>query len=107
VNKRTRAVPIGIQLDLDDSVPPAEKDRARTLVQARRRGCAARRRRDGEDQQALALAVRDIEAAVCPQVDGLAISKADGPGHVRLLDELVSGLEEKAGVTRVIPGSSS
>jgi len=89
-----------IQLDLDDSVPPAEKDRARTLVQ----GAAARVRRGGADvmvkiNRPLALAVRDIEAAVCPQVDGLAISKADGPGHVRLLDELVSGLEEKAGVT--------
>ena len=34
-----------IQLDLEDSVPPAEKDRARTLVQA----AAARVRRGGAD----------------------------------------------------------
>ena len=88
-----------IQLDLEDSVPPAEKDRARTLVQA----AAARVRRGGADvvvriNRPLSMAVRDIEEAVCPDVDGLACTKVDSASHLRLLDELVTELEEKRGL---------
>lgn len=88
-----------VQLDLEDSVPAAEKDRARTLVPA----AAGRVRQSGADvivriNRPLAMAVRDIEASVCQEVDGLAITKVDGPGHLRLLDELVSELEAKRGL---------
>jgi len=88
-----------IQLDLEDSVPPAEKDRARTLVQA----AAARVRRGGADvvvriNRPLSMAVRDIEEAVGPDVDGLACTKVDSASHLRLLDELVTELEEKRGL---------
>jgi len=88
-----------LQLDLEDAVPPAEKEKARTLVQKN----AARVRRGGADvvvriNQPLALAVRDIEASICPDVDGLAITKADSASHVRLLDQLVTELEEKRGM---------
>ena len=91
----TRAADV-IQLDLEDAVPPAEKEKARTLV-ARN---AARVRRGGADvvvriNQPLSLAVRDIEYSICRDVDGLAISKTDSASHVRLLDELVTELEEK------------
>lgn len=96
-----------IQLDLEDAVPPAEKEKARTLV----KNNAARVRRGGADvvvriNQPLALAVRDLEAAVCPDVDGIAITKADSASHVKLLDQLVTELEEKrrmrAGHTKFI-----
>jgi len=88
-----------IQLDLEDSVPPAAKDRARTLVQA----AAARVRRGGADvvvriNRPLSMAVRDIEEAVGPDVDGLACTKVDSASHLRLLDELVTELEEKRGL---------
>lgn len=88
-----------IQLDLEDSVPAPEKERARGLV----RQAAAKVRRGGADvivriNRPLALAVRDIEACVCPDVTGLAIPKVDGPSHVRLLDELAGELEQKAGL---------
>lgn len=88
-----------IQLDLEDSVPAAEKERARALV----RQAAAKVRRGGADvivriNRPLSLAVRDIEASVCPDVIGLAISKVDGPSHVRLLDELAGELEQRAGL---------
>ena len=88
-----------IQLDLEDSVPAAEKDRARTLVAA----AAARVRRGGADvvvriNRPVALAVRDIEASVCADVDGIAVTKVEGPDHLRLLDELVSELEAKRGL---------
>jgi citrate lyase subunit beta/citryl-CoA lyase len=88
-----------IQLDLEDSVPGSEKDRARRLVPA----AAAKVRRGGADvivriNRPLALAVRDIESSVGPEVDGLAISKVDGVSHVRLLDELTGEMEVKAGL---------
>jgi citrate lyase subunit beta/citryl-CoA lyase len=88
-----------LQLDLEDAVPPAEKEKARTLVERN----AARVRRGGADvvvriNQPLSLAVRDLEHSVCPDVDGIAITKADSASHVKLLDELVTGLEEKRGI---------
>ena len=88
-----------LQLDLEDAVPPAEKEKARTLVEKN----AARVRRGGADvvvriNQPLSLAVRDIEHSICPDVDGIAITKADSASHVRLLDQLVSELELKRGM---------
>jgi len=88
-----------LQLDLEDAVPPAEKEKARTLVEKN----AARVRRGGADvvvriNQPIALAVRDIEHSICPDVDGIAITKADSASHVRLLDQLVTELEIKRGM---------
>lgn len=88
-----------IQLDLEDSVPPAEKANARKLVEK----AAAKVRRGGADvvvriNQPLSLAVRDLEHAICPDVDGIACTKIDSASHVKLLDELVTGLEEKRGM---------
>ena len=89
-----------IQLDLEDSVPPAEKERARTLVEK----AAAKVRRGGADvivriNRPLSLAVRDLEHSITPEVDGIACTKIDSASHVKLLDELVSELEEKRGMT--------
>ena len=88
-----------LQLDLEDAVPPSEKAKARTLVEKN----AARVRRGGADvvvriNQPLSLAVRDLEHSICPDVDGIAITKADSASHVRLLDQLVSELETKRGM---------
>jgi citrate lyase subunit beta/citryl-CoA lyase len=88
-----------IQLDLEDSVPAAEKAETRKRVQAH----AARVRQGGADvvvriNQPLALAVRDIEHTVCPDVDAIAIAKVAGASHVRLLDDLVSELELRRGM---------
>jgi len=89
-----------IQLDLEDAVPHAEKAHARTLVQK----AAGRVRQGGADvlvriNQPIAMAVRDIEASICPDVDAIAITKCDSASHVRLLDELVTELEEQRGMT--------
>lgn len=88
-----------IQLDLEDSVPPAEKAHARTLVEKN----AAKVRRGGADvvvriNQPLALAVRDLEHSIMPDVDAIACTKIDSASHVKLLDELVTDLEEKRGM---------
>jgi citrate lyase subunit beta/citryl-CoA lyase len=89
-----------IQLDLEDSVPPGEKERARTLVEK----AAARVKRGGADvivriNRALSMTVRDLEHSICPDVNGIAVTKVDSASHVKLLDELVSELEEKRGMT--------
>jgi len=80
-----------IQLDLEDSVPAAQKAHA------------TRVRRGGADvvvriNQPLALAVRDIEYTVCPDVDAIAVTKASGVSHLRLLDDLVSEVEIRRGM---------
>ena len=49
--------------------------------------------------QPLSLAVRDIEASICPDVNGIAITKVSGVSHVQLLDELISELEQKRGMS--------
>lgn len=88
-----------IQLDIEDSVPPAEKAKARTLVEA----AAKKVRRGGADvvvriNRPLSLAVRDLEHSICPDVDAIACTKIDSASHIKLLDELVSELEEKRGM---------
>jgi citrate lyase subunit beta/citryl-CoA lyase len=89
-----------IQLDLEDSVPAAEKARARTLVEA----AAARVKRGGADvivriNRPLSLAVRDLEHSIGPDVNGIACTKIDSASHVKMLDELVSEFEEKRGMS--------
>jgi citrate lyase subunit beta/citryl-CoA lyase len=96
-----------IILDLEDSVAASEKERARTLVPE----AADIVSRGGADvvvriNRPLRLAVRDIEAAIGPQVLALALPKVDGPEHVRLLAEIVDEVEAgrgmAPGITRLI-----
>jgi citrate lyase subunit beta/citryl-CoA lyase len=88
-----------IQVDLEDSVPAAEKESARALVPK----VTARVRRGGADvvvriNRPLADAVRDLEAAIGPDVDGVAVTKVQSADHLRLLDEVVSALEVRRGL---------
>lgn len=88
-----------IQIDLEDSVPAHEKENARASL----RETAARVRGGGADvivrvNRPLSLAVRDIEAAVCKDVDAITITKVDGPSHIRLLDELATECEAREGL---------
>ena len=88
-----------IQLDLEDSVPAAEKDKARTLVPA----AAARVRRGGGDvvvriNSPYEVTVKDLEFSICEAVDGIAITKAQSADHVKRIDEFISGLEARRGL---------
>ncbi|MBT6275569.1 MAG: CoA ester lyase [Chromatiales bacterium] len=88
-----------VQLDLEDSVPPSEKAKARTMIEA----AVPRVRRGGADvvvriNRPLSMAVRDIEACVIEGIDGLAITKVSGPAHLQLFDELVTQLEIERGL---------
>ncbi len=98
----------GIILDLEDSVSPSQKAEARRMIQ----DAAVKVARNGADvlvriNRELALAVRDIEAAVSPLIQALKLPKIQSADHVKLLDELVSELEVARGMpvgsTRLIP----
>jgi citrate lyase subunit beta / citryl-CoA lyase len=89
-----------IQLDLEDSISPGEKENARRLVES----AVKRVRQEGRSDvlvrinQPLELAVRDMEAAVIAGVDAIMVTKVEGPDHLRLLDELVGRLEQRRGL---------
>ena len=86
-------------LDLEDSVPPAEKANARTMIAA----AAPKVAKSGADvvvriNQPIELAVRDIEAAISPAIHTLMLPKIDSAGHIRLLAELADRIEAAKGM---------
>lgn len=88
-----------ILLDLEDSVPAAEKGNARKLVAQ----AASRVRRGGADvvvriNRPDVMASSDLEASVGPDVDGIAVTKVDDAAHLRRLDEIVGKLERQRGL---------
>jgi len=100
VAKATERRADALIVDLEDSVPPQQKDAARALLP----GVVQRFRTNGRADvlvrinQPLELGVRDIEAAVIPGVDAIMVTKVEGPDHLRLLDELVTRLEQARGL---------
>ncbi|HTP63547.1 MAG TPA: CoA ester lyase [Burkholderiales bacterium] len=88
-----------VQLDLEDSVPASQKDAARKLVPA----AAKRVRRGGADvvvriNSPFEVTARDLDASICAEVDGIAITKAQSADHVKRIDDFISGLEAKRGL---------
>ncbi|TCZ66016.1 HpcH/HpaI aldolase/citrate lyase family protein [Roseicella aquatilis] len=88
-----------IILDLEDSIPPAEKQAAREALAA----AAATVGQGGAEvavriNRPLDLAVPDIAAAVMPGVAALMLPKIMGPEHVRLLSEVVAAREAVLGL---------
>lgn len=100
VAKATERGADALIVDLEDSIPPAQKDLARGLVSDVVAQFAAQGRSDVivRINQPLELAIRDLEAAVIPGVDAIMVTKVEGPDHLRLLDEMVSRLEERRGL---------
>jgi citrate lyase subunit beta/citryl-CoA lyase len=88
-----------VVLDLEDSVPPAEKANARKLVRdalalAGRGGAEVVVRVNNES----ALLWDDVDAAVHPGLDGLALPKAESPEQIRELVSRIEALERKRGI---------
>ena len=89
-----------IQLDLEDSVPVAEKDNARKMVQE----AAAIVSQAGADvvvriNQPLRMAIRDLEEVVSPRVSAVVLPKTDSASHIRLLADVVDTLEAERKMT--------
>jgi citrate lyase subunit beta/citryl-CoA lyase len=92
-----------IILELEDAVAPSEKARARRLVQE----AAATVSRGGADvlvriNRPWRLAVRDIEAAIGPNVRGLVLPKVDSAEHVLALAEVAASVEAEQSVAQTV-----
>ena len=93
-----------IILDLEDAVAPSEKDRARALVPE----AAAIVSHGGADvvvriNRPLRLTVADLEAAIGPAVQAIALPKAESAEHVRLVAEIIDEIEAERGIA---PGTT-
>jgi citrate lyase subunit beta/citryl-CoA lyase len=88
-------------LDLEDSIPLAEKERARSLVPEAARTVAS----GGADvvvrvNRPWRMVVRDLEAIIGPGVGALMLPKIESAEHVQALAEIVDELEAERGVER-------
>ena len=88
-----------IILDLEDSIPPSEKEAARAALPAAAKTIAEH----GQEicvriNRPLELAVPDIAAAIMPEVSALMLPKVMGPEHIKLLSEVVAAREAALGM---------
>ncbi len=88
-----------IILDLEDSIAPSEKERARTLVPEAAQIVSA----GGADvvvrlNRPLRMTVRDLEAVIGPGVQAIALPKAESAQHVQLVAEIIDELELERGI---------
>ena len=89
-----------IIVDLEDSVPLAERPAARRDLAATAENVA----RGGADvivrvNRPWRQTMSDLEAAISPRVQALAVTKVDSADHIRLIAEVVSELEAERGMT--------
>lgn len=85
-----------ILVDLEDSIPPAQKKSAREPARkAVEKIAAAGRVAFVRVNHALRLLVRDLEAVVHEGLSGLTIPKVSSPDELKLIDQTVSELEEE------------
>jgi citrate lyase subunit beta/citryl-CoA lyase len=88
-----------IIVDLEDSVPIAERPAARRDLIATAENVA----RGGADvivriNRPWRQAMLDLEAAISPRVKALAVTKVDSADHIRLVSEVVGELEAERGM---------
>ena len=88
-----------IQVDLEDSIPPDLKDKARDRVAAVAGALAVQ----GTDvvvriNRPWRIAIRDLEASVGPHVVAINLPKVPNAAHVRAIAEILDELELAAGL---------
>jgi len=101
VGKAIRVMPDAVILDVEDSVPPDNKQAARDnlpseIAELRAAGVVpfVRVNAIGEGTE------QDVAAAMCAGLAGVKLPKAGTPEHIRELHDLLSYYEGKAGVAR-------
>jgi citrate lyase subunit beta/citryl-CoA lyase len=91
-------------LDLEDSVPDQEKVAARALVKSavvalKAKGQAVNVR---INPFVTGLTLDDLEAIVCPELNGILLSKVETPADMMQLDALITHIEKRKGM---VPGT--
>lgn len=87
-------------LDLEDSVPDQEKVAARPLVKVgikalKAKGQAVNIRVNGFST---GLTLDDLEAVLCPELDGVSLPKVETVADMKELDALLTHLEKRMGI---------
>lgn len=96
-------------LDLEDSVPPAQKAEAREIVKSKLAWLTEQKQRTWVriNRSPHLYDFDDILAVVSPHVEGIVISKPIGPEDIHTVSSMLSEAEYRNGVpighTRVIP----
>ncbi len=100
--ERARSVPAdALILDLEDSVPPAEKESARKMVAASVGGLASGRQEIFVRINSLATpyARADIQAIVTKGLRGICLPKSESASDVQQADALLTDAEKRAGLS--------
>ena len=89
-----------VMVDLEDSVPPAEKANAREIAREwvpklRRHGRRVMVRVNSLDT---GLTHDELAAVICPDLSGISIGKAESVWHLRDADRIITTLESAAGL---------
>jgi citrate lyase subunit beta / citryl-CoA lyase len=93
-----------VLLDLEDSVPPGQKARAREILPGVVAGLSERLTAQGAQlvirvNRDLANCVADLQVACRAGVSAIMLPKVSGPDHIRLIDEFLCSCEREAGLT--------
>jgi len=99
--EKARSLPADcLVLDLEDSVPLAEKTAARGVVQSHLPGLALGGQQVYVRVNSLAsgLVEEELEAVIQPGVDGISVPKIDSPQQIEEIDRLLSALERARGL---------
>lgn len=88
-----------IILDLEDAVAASEKENARSRVmQAAEKVCRGSSDVLVRINRPWRLALKDLEATICPAVQALALPKVDSGEQVQVLSEVTAELESERGM---------
>lgn len=92
-----------IILDLEDSVPPDEKETARDIVseyipQLHSEGQRVHVRVNAHPNASQGFAEHDFEAVACEQLEAITVPKVREPGDVERLDTVLSHIERREGL---------
>ncbi|MFH1484781.1 MAG: aldolase/citrate lyase family protein, partial [Chloroflexota bacterium] len=99
--EKARSLPADVLcLDLEDSVPFAEKAAARELVKGCLKGLALKGQRVYVriNSSSTGLHLDDLEAVVCKSLDGISVGKAESADEMIELDIIIGMLERARGL---------
>jgi citrate lyase subunit beta/citryl-CoA lyase len=88
-------------LDLEDSVPDAEKAAARPIVKAGIKALKAKGQPAVSVRVngfATGLTLDDLEGVLCPELDSISLPKVETPADMHELDALLTHLEKRMGI---------